>query len=296
MKEDQTSANQMQLPSVLCGWLVLGATLGGCHWTHDGGHPHAAANHVSAAAAGASIDVENIEAQLFDDPVQEKRFIFPVKFVCGEADIEDPLTPAFYKTVINVLNPSHQFSRRIQWWFVTLDQTVQGAVAVVPETGSLVMDCDFILRNLDGLNHDLSGLVEGWVLLEEEDDRNFFRVSAVYSTLHKQRHDLPDLLPVRTNAGYCELDEEQGLLVTIRNQGEAPAEASVTTVTFDDGGAVTRPTPALAPGDETVLPAIPTPDIGEGALNFTIDADSTTALLEVNELNNRARGVCVFVD
>lgn len=265
--------------------------------SHSQAPPPVAERHaITAAAAGASIDVEYIEAQRFEDPLQDARLIYPVKFVCGEAGSDAYLTPAHYRTLINVLNPSHNFSRRIQWWFVTLEQTVQGAQAVVPQTGSLVMDCEFILANLANAGMEVDGLVEGFVLLEEEADRNFFRVSAVYSTLHKQRHDLPDLVPVQRVAGYCNLDSERRLLVTIGNVGEAAAGPSTAGLTFEDGTRHTRPTPTLALGGQANLDPIPLPDVGEGTLRFTIEADSLEQVLESNELNNRAMGFCTIID
>ncbi len=255
-----------------------------------------ARHEISAAGAGASIDIEYIPAQRFDDPVQDARLIFPVKFLCGEARENDRLTPAHYRTLINVLNVGHKFSAVIQWWFVRLEGTVQGAKAVVKATSSLVMDCEFILQNFASAGMDVSGLVEGFVLLEDETTSpGFFRVTAVYSTLHKQRHALPDLVPVRKAAGYCTLDKERRLLVTIRNGGEVTAGASTATVTFQNGSSVTRPTPTLAPGAEATLEPIPLPS-GEGTHTFRIAADSLTQIMESDELNNRVQGFCTIIN
>ena len=279
--------------SFLCVAAILLVT-SSCAYHSRPGQP-TVRHEISAAGAGASIDVEYIPAQRFDDPVQDPRLIFPVKFLCGEAREGDRLTPAHYRTVINVLNVGHGFSAVIQWWFVTLERTVQGAQAVVKATSSLVMDCDFILQNFANAGVDVSGLVEGFVLLEETTTSpGFFRVSAVYSTLHKQRHSLPDLLPVRKAAGYCTLDKDGRLLVTIRNAGEVAANASTATVSFGNGSSVARMTPTLAAGAETTLAPIPLPS-GEGTHTFKIAADSLTQIMESDELNNVVQGFCTII-
>ena len=60
----------------------------------------------------------------------------------------------------------------------------------------------------------------------------------------------PDLVPVsdpRPGFQFCRLvDGNRKLLVTVKNQGNADARPSTTTVQFEPGGTVTRPTPATA--------------------------------------------------
>jgi hypothetical protein len=164
----------------------------------------------------------------------------------------------------------------------------------VKGTSSLVMDCDFILQNLAGAGVDVSGLVEGFVVLEESTTRGFFRVSAVYSTLHKQRHSTADLVPLHKAPGYCRLDDQGRLLVTIGNSGEISAPASTARVTFADGSSVDRATPAIAAGAETTLAGIPLPG-GEGTITFRIAADQLAQILESDEMNNRVQGFCTII-
>lgn len=274
--------------------MATGVLASGC--AHSRPELPSSRHEINSAAAGGSIDVESIPGQRIDLPQQPARLVFPVKFLCGEAEAGGRLTPAHYRTIINVINVGRpdSFSAGIRWWFVTVPQTVEGAEAVVEGTSSLVMDCDFILENLARGGVAITGLAEGFVLLEETTTAGFFRVSAVYSMLHKQRHSLPDLLPVRKGAGYCTRDDQGRLLVTIRNAGEVAAEASTTQVAFGSGSSVTRPTPPLEPGAEMTLEPIPLPS-GEGTFPFRIEADQTAHVMESDELNNRVQGFCTII-
>ena len=274
--------------------VVAGLVVAGCA-SHT--RPKPPVQHeIMSAAAGGSIDVESIPGQRIDLPVEGARLVFPVKFMCGEAGPSDRLTAGHYRTVINVLNVGRpdSFSAEIKWWFVTVPATIQGAQAVVKGTSSLVMDCDFILQNLAAAGVDVAGLVEGFVQLEETTTRGFFRVTAVYSMLHKQRHSTPDLIPVKKAPGFCRLDDQGRLLVTIGNIGEIQAQASAARITFADGSAVNRATPPLAPGAETTLEAIPLPG-GEGTITFRIEADQLAQIVESDEMNNRVQGFCTII-
>ena len=186
----------------------------------------------------------------------------------------------------------------MQWFFTTFEKAfILGATSVVPARGSVVMPCDFILTQLANAGLDVSGVSEGFVILEAEQGGlapdNSVQVAVVYSFLHKQRHNLPDLIPVARNPGYCTFDDQGRLIVTIRNIGDVPAESSTTLVSFGSQTFM-RSTPQLNPGQEAQLNPIQLPDVGE-AFTFTITADNPKAIAETNELNNTVMGSCIIV-
>jgi hypothetical protein len=249
--------------------------------------------------AGMGFDVEPIAPQRFHDPGDDTRAWFPVKYVCGETQPNDRLVPATYSTLINVLNLS-KFVVKIGWWFSSGSGRAgfAGAQAEIPGHGTLVMDCGFIIRNLRASGTDVGAFIEGFVsivdLNDARNERTPTRVTAVYSSLHKQAHNLPDLIPRQTERTYCQRDAQGRLVVTIRNQGEAGAPASTTRIAFDGGAAFDRATPALAVGMEASLEPVPMPG-GEGTVVFTIAADSPGAVREMNEPNNIAIGTCLLL-
>jgi hypothetical protein len=55
-----------------------------------------------------------------------------------------------------------------------------------------------------------------------------------------------------------------------------------------------RPTPALAVGAEANVDPVPMPR-GEGTVVFTITADATGVIREMNELNNTVIGSCLIL-
>jgi len=258
-----------------------------------------AAEAQDGIGVGMGLDVENIPPQRFRDPGASTRAWFPVKFVCGETQPVDRLVQANYSTLINVLNLS-KFKIRIGWWFSagSGQAGVAGAQAEIPSHGTLVMDCAFIIRNLRAMGIEVGSFIEGFISIEDlndaRTDRTPTRVTAVYASLHKQVHNLPDLLPLRTERSYCRLDAQGRLIVTIKNQGEANAPASTTRVAFDGGAAADRATPALAVGAQADLEPVPLPP-GEGTIVFTITADVVGAIREMNEPNNTVIGSCLIL-
>jgi hypothetical protein len=249
--------------------------------------------------AGMGFDVEYIPPQRFHDPGGKTRAWFPVKYVCGETQPGDRLVPGNYSTVVNVLNLS-KFTVRIGWWFSSGAGRpgIQGAQAEIQGHASLYMDCAFIIRNLRAAGVDVGPFIEGFIAIEDLNDarteRTPTRVAAVYSSLHKQIHNLPDLLPRQTERTYCRRDVEGRLVVTIANQGEAAAPTSTTRIAFEGGEAFERSTPALAVGAEASLDPVPMPR-GEGTAVFTITADAMGAVREMNELNNTVIGSCLIL-
>jgi len=248
---------------------------------------------------GMGLDVQQIAPQRYRDPGDKTRAWFPVKYICGDTQPVDKLVQGNYATLINVLNLS-RFKILVGWWFSAGSGQLgrAGAQAEIPSHGTLVMDCAFIVKNLRILGFDVGPFVEGFVTFEDlnnaASERTPTRVTAVYSSLHKQVHNLPDLLPVRTERSYCRLDAQGRLIVTIKNQGEANAPASTTRVLFEGGAAVDRATPALAVGAEANLEPVPLPG-GEGTIVFTITADVMSVIREMNEPNNTAIGSCVIL-
>jgi hypothetical protein len=247
---------------------------------------------------GMGFDVENILPQRFRDPGDKTRAWFPVKYVCGETQPSDRLVQGTYATLINVLNLS-KFKVRIGWWFSPGPGAgILGAQAEIPSHGSLYMDCPFIIRNLLLFGVNVGSFIEGFVSIEDlssaATERTPTRVTAVYSSLHKQVHNLPDLLPRQTERSYCQRDAQGRLIVTIRNQGEADAPASTTRIALAGGEAFDRSTPALTVGAEANLEPVPIPR-SEGTLVFTITADAMGVIREMNEPNNTAIGTCLII-
>ena len=115
---------------------------------------------------------------------------------------------------------------------------------------------------------------------------------------------LADLIPVPKAdppyppEAFCRI-KDKGVLITVRNQGDGAAAASITEVLFTRVNAsVMRPTPALAPGNETDLhfPFPPNGCTGGGELcPFRITVDRSSTENESNEVNNVAQGSCLFL-
>ncbi len=248
---------------------------------------------------GMGFDVQYIAPQRFRDPGDKMRAWFPVKYVCGETQPGERLVQGNYSTLINVLNLS-KFKVRIGWWFSagSGQPGFAGAQAEIPSHGTLVMDCAFIIRNLRAFGLTIGAFIEGFVTFEDLNDaateRTPTRVAAVYSSLHKQVHNLPDLLPLQTERSYCRLDSQGHMIVTIKNQGEAAAPASTTRIAFEGGNAFDRATPALGIGMQASLEPVPMPR-GEGTVVCTITADAMGAIREMNEPNNTVIGACLLL-
>ena len=108
----------------------------------------------------------------------------------------------------------------------------------------------------------------------------------------------PDLLPIGRPdlsgpISFCKTDDNHRLMVTVKNQGNADAAASTTTVEFNPGGSVSIATPAIPAGGTVDLSFT----IPSGCFNpdcdFTITVDSKNDINESNEGNNSAKGICI---
>ena len=264
----------------------------GCAHNMNGQFQHH--TEMTAAAAGLGFDVEYIEPQKYRDPGDRTRVYFPVKFVCGETEPGDRFVPASYSTGINVQNLS-KFKAKIGWHFSTLGNSFPGAQAAIPSFGFLGMECDFIITNLLNKGVDVGTFVEGFTIIEDLTGGSAVRVVAVYSVLHKQVHELPDLLPVETERNFCKLDAEGRLIVTIKNKGEEPAPSSTARITFSGSSPVDRFTKALLMDEQVDLEPIDIPNKGDGTFSFTIFADVNKEIKETNESNNTVMGACKII-
>jgi hypothetical protein len=120
----------------------------------------------------------------------------------------------------------------------------------------------------------------------------------------EQDPKLADLIPVPKAdrpyppEAFCRI-KDKGLLITVRNQGEGAAEASVTEVLFTAVNVpVVRPTPQLAPGGETDVHFAFPPNgctAGGELCPFRITVDRGATVTESNEANNVAQGSCLFL-
>lgn len=270
--------------------------LSGCqivrpHSTQLPNAPGAAAT--TAGAAGSSIDVEYIALDRFDDVAADPISVYPVKFVCGEATASSWHTPGTYKTVINILNLS-RFQKEIQWRFTNYQEAFEGASALIPSHGSIAMDCEFVVRQFATVT-DVSEVLEGFVVIEDLVENGPIRVAVVYTTLHKQLHDRPDLIPVAVAKRFCDLDDQRRLLVTVRNQGELASNATQTSVRISESSPVLLTTPALAPGDSVTLQPVALPQ-DEGFEAITIHVDNVEIVAETNEFNNIGHGGCTLIN
>ncbi len=99
----------------------------------------------------------------------------------------------------------------------------------------------------------------------------------------------PDLIALPA-AGFC---REQGVVVTLRNQGPSDADSSTTTVTFAGASSVTVATSSIEGGRIETLPPIPIPAACFAPdCFFQVIADSNNDVEESDENNNTAEVTC----
>jgi hypothetical protein len=233
-------------------------------------------------------------------------FEYAVKFVCGKEDGRI-MAPGQYWTAINVHNPTATtvvFRKKVA---IALPAEQPGPVsqffrARLGPDQALEIDCDDIRQHTE----HRADFLKGFVVIASPVELD---VVAVYSaagtdrrveTLHTERVParrievgLPDLLPLPDDNGFFCKVEDGNLIVTVMNQGSAPAGPSVAKVDFGRYGTVTMPTPGLAPGQHAELKVpIPgrcfDPDCG-----FTITVDANGDVVESDESNNVATGLCI---
>jgi hypothetical protein len=102
--------------------------------------------------------------------------------------------------------------------------------------------------------------------------------------------ELPDLVPLATETGFCE--DDQSISFIVRNQGTGPAGPSTTTVDFGQHGTVSLPTLALGPGQQIPFQVAIPPGCLDPDCEFTITVDAGGVLAESDRGNNVVEGVC----
>ncbi len=252
---------------------------------------------------------------------------YAVKFVCGRPPVTavPPVAPGRYFTAINVHNPADRSVAFRKKFAVALPLERAGEIsrffdAELGPDEAFEIDCEDVYRAFPPTpgvpaTQLRPRFLKGFAVIQLADTVAELDVVAVYTaagstgqveTMDVERvparrlsfvppTGLPDLLPVRDSVlGFCKRDSIGRLLVTVRNQGVAPAPASITTIAFTSGGTVSVPTPPIGVGISVPLPPIAIP----GACfspdcSFRITVDATAVVAESNEGNNSAVGTCI---
>lgn len=111
-----------------------------------------------------------------------------------------------------------------------------------------------------------------------------------------------DLVPVNSRPdigelGFCKLQGQAGksaLVVVVKNQGNADAPASTTTIEFSTGESFSLPTPAVPIGGSIDLSPLDFPKFCFNPdCEFTITVDSSDQIKEGNEENNSVDSWCI---
>jgi hypothetical protein len=232
-------------------------------------------------------------------------FQYAVKVVLGRSEGE-VVAPGEYWTAINVHNPTYttvQFRKKVA---IGLPSEQPGPVSQFFEA-KLGPDEALEIDRRDIFRHVGSDqFLKGFVVIESPMELD---VVAVYTaagregsveTLHIERVTprrlevgLPDLVPVPDAQGSFCKREDGTLIVTVRNQGTAGAGPSTTRVDFIAHGVIDLPTPALAPGASVDLKFPIPPGCFDPNCEFRIIVDVTNVVVESDEGNNFASGVCL---
>jgi len=115
-----------------------------------------------------------------------------------------------------------------------------------------------------------------------------------------QELQYPDLVPLNPSeqddpVGFCDR-EENGLFITVENQGDADAPRSVTRVTFSFSPPdefFNLPTDPIPAGGRIRLGPLEIPEEHfESGFEFQIEVDANDQVVESNEENNTAIGRC----
>ena len=236
---------------------------------------------------------------------------YAVKFICGKPSLP-VVSPGQYYTAINVHNPSTKIVKFRKKVAIALPQEKAGTVttffpASLKSDEALEIDCPDILQHAEAQEDQF---VKGFVVIETPSELD---VIAVYTaagstgsieTLFMERArlrrianpGLPDLLPVNPRppdtGGFCRLDQQGRLIITVRNQGTTAAAASLTTVNFSGGGTGSVNT-TPAGGVANIIVSIPSTCFVASQCRFQIVTDSALQVEESNESNNIADGLCL---
>ncbi|MCI0453609.1 MAG: hypothetical protein L0Y68_01285 [Candidatus Dadabacteria bacterium] len=111
------------------------------------------------------------------------------------------------------------------------------------------------------------------------------------------RQAAPDLVPFspsgNSDVAFCRLEPGRKLRVTVKNQGNADASASKTTVTFGDIPVTVNTPPIPKDGSVDILFDVPATCFSADCF-FKITVDSNSQIGELNnEGNNSANGTCI---
>ena len=236
---------------------------------------------------------------------------YAAKFVCGKNIEGKVVAPGEYFTAINVHNPGRNAASIRKRFAVAFPGEKPGPVSGVVEERlkpgeAFEVDCPDIAKHVP-----VSGFAKGFVTIESPQD---LEVVGVYTAARLPTREvvseeiervpsrlvalaLPDLLPVPGPEGhFCRVSNGR-MVVTVRNQGNAAAAATVTEIDYLQGTRESAPTPALAAGAAAdVSFAIPAGFLsGEGNHPFRITADKAASEVESNETNNVVAGNCQII-
>jgi hypothetical protein len=183
--------------------------------------------------------------------------------------------------VINVHNPTDKPIGVRKKVAIALPEEQAGPVSPFFEAKlgpdqAMEIDCPDIIER----THTATDFLKGFVVIESPVELDVVTVytaagsTGQIETFHTERvlplqrqvqpSRLPDLVPVKPlgtpgTVGFCKLDSQGRLLVSVRNQGSADAAASTTRVEFFPGGPRLLPTQPLVPGRFVDLPPIDMP-------------------------------------
>ena len=264
---------------------------------------------------------------------------YAAKVLCGiqKGEQRHGVVPGEYATSVNLYNPNGdpvEFLKELALTYPPENEAAGDVMTIARERlqpgEALAVDCEDIRDEVypDGYP---SSYIEGFIAVRSEQT---LKVTALYTSaeqsdgkadgqLASQRSlDIeevssfpirpgrrPDLKPVDRadpdHGAYCVLDntsDRAALKVTILNQGQADAKASVVQLSLlrQNGTVlevVSAPTPVLVVGQEVeVNLEFSSRWLVEGDNPFRIRADVQDSLREENETNNLALGICHTIE
>ena len=248
---------------------------------------------ITGVGAGLAFDLEYV-------PKGPDANVFSAKYICGETAVDHPLVRAIYRSEISIINPddanSHEVSWRVAFVYPATPPATNPVEAIIGPFRGIEINCEDILAQLGQAEHDPSHaipadapLLKGFVVVSSDTDR--IRVSGAYTALHKQIHGnkIVDLVP----KAPCEQSDD-GLVVSVLNQGDGDAPKTTTELAFTGSPPVSLETPALGPGVEAALNPVPLPDPSDPAVAFKVTADANASVEESDETNNQLVVTCEF--
>jgi hypothetical protein len=246
-------------------------------------------------------------------------FEYAAKFICGVQRERDDLRLArgLYATEVNIHNP-HDRPVRITEKKLALTYPPggqePGEILRLEPHGleadqAVAVDCLLVREQLFGGNFP-TPYITGFLVVQASASLD---VTAVYTTgtldeqdlptgppgIHveqiKERQratvpELPDLVPVAGEGGFCE--DHRAISFIVQNQGTGAAGPSTTTVDFGQHGTVSLPTLALGPGQQIPFQVPIPPACLDPDCEFTITVDAGSVVAESDKGNNVAQGVC----